>query len=96
MVARGMRADAPRRLRIAQPENGVAGAAGLERAGLLEVLAFEDELGVRLHVQVVRSHNRRAVDVGANALMRLCHAVKTQLGDVVIPLRAFTQRNNFV
>ena len=63
-------------LRIVQTEYGVAGAAGLEGAGLLQVLAFEEELGARELVDEARGKDGRSVDVRPDALMRDQHIRK--------------------
>src|SRR6476469_8173310 len=65
-----------RGLRIVQTEYGVRGAAGLERASLLKILAFEEELGARELIDDARGKDRRSVDVRLDALMRDQHVRK--------------------
>ena len=63
------------RLLVGEAEDGVAGAAHLEGAGLLQVLALEEELGAGELVDEARGQDRRAVDVGPDALVRGQHVV---------------------
>ena len=65
-----------RGLRIVQTEYGVRGAASLERAGLLKILAFEEELGAGELIDEARGQDGRSVDVRLDALMRDQHVRK--------------------
>eukprot|EP01023_Acetabularia_acetabulum_P066968 TRINITY_DN9132_c0_g1_i3.p3 TRINITY_DN9132_c0_g1~~TRINITY_DN9132_c0_g1_i3.p3 ORF type:complete len:238 (-),score=45.10 TRINITY_DN9132_c0_g1_i3:142-855(-) len=60
---------------VGQPEDRVAGAAHFERAGLLEVLAFEEQVGPGQVVEIGRCQDRRVVDIGPDALMGRDHIV---------------------
>src|SRR2546430_1807364 len=66
-----MRHDAAARLRLGQREYGVGGAARLEGAALLEVLALEVQLRAGLRIERrAREHGGEA-DLAGDALARL-------------------------
>jgi hypothetical protein len=70
VVPARMRRHALLRHLVRQAEHRVRGAAHLEGAGLLEVLALEEQLGPGELVEVARGQDRRAVDMGLDPLVR--------------------------
>ena len=68
MVARGKRDHAGPALAFIKAREGVEGAAELEGAHALQVLALEEHLGAEFGVHRARGHYRRAVGVASEAL----------------------------
>jgi len=71
VVAGGMGGDTFGGLRLIQTEHRVGGAPDFESAGLLKVLAFEEELGPCQLVEVPRGAHGREVDMRPYAVMGL-------------------------
>ena len=69
------RSNAQLGLLITQPEHCIARAAHFERACFLKVLTFEEQLRTCEFIEKLRRANRRAVDVGLDALMRVQHVL---------------------
>ena len=76
MVAAAMRGHAARQLILAQAEHRIRRPAHLERPGLLEILAFEEQFRPGQRVQIARGQDRRPVDMRRNPRMRLQHILE--------------------
>src|SRR5207248_5793131 len=75
---RGMRHDAAARLRLGQREYGVGGAARLEGAALLEVLALEVQLRTDLRIERRAREHGGDADLAGDALARLLDEVPAE------------------
>ena len=71
MVAAGLRDNAAASFLFGQREDGVGGTANLERAGLLQILALEEELRSGERVDRVTGEDGSAVDARTNAVVCL-------------------------
>ena len=63
VIARGMGGDTPGRLLVTQAKHRVAGAAGLEGTGLLQVFALEEQRGAAELVHELRGQDRCRMDM---------------------------------
>src|SRR5256886_6528243 len=73
-----MRHDAAARLRLGQREYGVGGAARLESAALLEVLAREVQLRTDLRIERRAREHRGDADLAGDALARLLDEIPAE------------------
>jgi len=81
MISARMRDHTATRFLVAERKDRVGRAANLEGTGFLEIFALKEELRAALLVQGMASQHRRAVDSGANAVMRVDDCFPVGVGD---------------
>ena len=76
VISRRVRHHASRRFRFAQGKDGVGRAANFERAGELQIFAFEIQQRARQLIERVGNHHLRFLDVWSDAAVRLANGLE--------------------